>query len=598
MVAFLFAQPGEQDTTGMKKKTPDFKHWDVSTHYGPADTVEFTLTEGTWMNLDVSPDGKEIVFDLLGDIYVIPIEGGEARALTSGLAFDAQPRYSPDGSKISFTSDRGGGDNIWIMNRDGSEPRAVTNEDFRLLNNAVWTPDGQYLIARKHFTSRRSLGAGEMWMYHISGGKGLRLTKRKNDQQDAGEPWVSPDGRYLYFSEDMSGGSTFQYNKDPNKQIYVIRRLDLQTGKLTNYITGAGGAVRPQVSPDGQYLAFVRRIRNKSVLYLHKFETGEQWPIWDQLNKDQQETWAIFGVYPNYNWMPNSREIVIWAKGHIWRVNIHSREAKQIPFVVHARHAIARALRYKQPHVADDYFTARMLRHVVTSPDGQWLVFNAVGHLWKMKLPDGKPVRLTNDSQHFEFEPSFSPDGKWVVYTTWNDTALGAIYKVRLRGGKPQKLTERKGYYYSPRFSPDGLMVVYRRGQGNAILGFAYGVEPGIYWVAADGGQGNLIIEEGRDPYFNKAGDRIYFFTYEGEKKALKSCDLDGHDVRTHFTSQYATQIVVSPDEQWVAFQELFNVYITPYPHTGQPIELSSQSKAIPVKRVSRDAGNYIHWSG
>ncbi|MHC4066490.1 MAG: TolB family protein, partial [Planctomycetota bacterium] len=199
--------------------------WDVTAAIGPRKTVAFTVTEGTWMNVDVAPDGREIAFDLVGDIYLLPIAGGTARRITSGPAFDVQPRFSPDGNKISFTSDRAGGDNIWVMSRDGSDTTQITKEKFRLLNNAVWSPDGEYLIARKHFTSRRSLGAGEMWMYHRSGGSGIQLTKRKNNQQDAGEPEVSPDGRYLWWSEDMSGDTIFQYNKDPNRQIYVIRQL-------------------------------------------------------------------------------------------------------------------------------------------------------------------------------------------------------------------------------------------------------------------------------------------------------------------------------------------------------------------------------------
>jgi Tol biopolymer transport system component len=187
--------------------------------------------EGTWMNLDVSPDGREIVFDLLGNIYIMPIEGGEARVIRESLAYEIQPRFSPDGSKISFTSDAGGGDNIWVMNRDGSDARQVTDESFRLLNNAFWTPDGNYLVARKHFTSARSLGAGEIWMYHITGGSGIQLTERPNDQQDKGQPFVSPDGRYVYYSQDVYPGGMFQYNKDPNSQIYVINRYDREEGR-------------------------------------------------------------------------------------------------------------------------------------------------------------------------------------------------------------------------------------------------------------------------------------------------------------------------------------------------------------------------------
>ena len=189
--------------------------WDVS---NPGQSwnfkeVKFNTDEGTWMNLDVSPDGSQLVFDMLGDIYIMPINGAKAKVLRSGLPFEIQPRFSPDGKKISFTSDAGGADNIWIMNADGSNAKQITKESFRLLNNAVWTADGNYLIARKHFTSGRSLGAGEMWMYHISGGSGIQLTTKKNDQQDVNEPTVSKDGKYLYFCEDMYPGGYFQYTK-------------------------------------------------------------------------------------------------------------------------------------------------------------------------------------------------------------------------------------------------------------------------------------------------------------------------------------------------------------------------------------------------
>src|SRR5216110_1667981 len=198
-----------------------FEKWNVSKPISPArHDAAIDVTEGTWLSVDVSPDGKEIAFDLLGDIYTIPVAGGEAKALTTGIEWDMQPRYSPNGKWIAFTSDRAGGDNIWIMNRDGSKPQQVTKETFRLLNEPYWSPDSEYIVARKHFTSERSLGAGEMWLYHRSGGEGLQLTKKRNDQKDSGEPVFSPDGRYLYYSDDTTPGGIFEYNKDPNKQIY------------------------------------------------------------------------------------------------------------------------------------------------------------------------------------------------------------------------------------------------------------------------------------------------------------------------------------------------------------------------------------------
>lgn len=594
MAAAMIAVAGTIGAFAQEKS----KKWDVNAVHGPSKAIEFTTSEGTWMNLDVSPDGREIVFDLLGDIYIMPITGGTAKALTSEPAMNLQPRFSPDGKQISFTSDRAGGDNIWIMNRDGSDLKQITKEDFRLLNNAVWTPDGQYLIARKHFTSTRSLGAGEMWMYHTGhGGSGLQLTKRKNDQQDAGEPVVSPDGRYLYFSEDMSGGSTFQYNKDPYGQIYAIRRLDLQTGELRNEITGAGGAVRPQLSPDGNYLSFVRRVRLNSVLYLHDLTTGEQWPVFDGLSKDQQEAWAIFGPYPNYNWTPDSKKIVVCGQGKIWNIDVAARSATEIPFTVTVKQTLTEAIHFEyDAHPAT--FDVKMMRDAVTSPDGRWLVFSATGYLWKQRLPGGQPARLTNASGLSEFYPAFSPDSRWVTYATFHDTALGAIRKISINGGNSTVLTTRKGYYHTPQFSPDGQKVVYRRSGGNTLLGFTHGLEPGLYWVPANGGKETLITDSGRDPRFSGDGSRIYFMTGGGLNKKYRSIGIDGKDERTLFDLKYVNSIVPSPDDEWVAFTELFNVYVVPFVKTGQEITLNKDTKALPVKQVSRDAGNYLHWSG
>ncbi|MFO7261503.1 MAG: amidohydrolase, partial [bacterium] len=112
--------------------------WDVSAPHGPVREIEFVTEEGTWMSVSVSPDGRRIAFDLLGDIYVMPIEGGEATQLTSGPAYDVQPRFSPDGRYIAFTSDRDGLDNLWIMEADGSNPRQITKERERQVNSPIW----------------------------------------------------------------------------------------------------------------------------------------------------------------------------------------------------------------------------------------------------------------------------------------------------------------------------------------------------------------------------------------------------------------------------------------------------------------------------
>ena len=580
--------------------------WDVSTPDLPFKEVSITTDEGTWMSLDVNPDGSQIVFDMLGDIYTLPINGGKAKLIRGGHAFEVQPRYSPDGKSISFTSDAGGGDNIWVMDTDGSNAKQITKEDFRLVNNAVWAIDGNYLFVKKHFSSQRSLGAGEIWMYHKSGGKGIQLTKKKNEQQDVGEPWASPDGKYVYYSEDMYPGGNFQYNKDPNKQIYVIKRYNLEDGTTETVTGGPGGAIRPVISHNGDVLAFVKRVREKSVLYLHDIKTGKEWPIYDQLSKDQIEAWAIFGPYTGFNFTPDDNHIIIWSEGKIKKINVETFAVADIPFTATASHKIVNALKFKND-AAPDSFTSKAIRHAVTSPDGKTLIFNAAGYLWKKKLPKGKPKRLTSGTD-LEFEPSFSKDGKFLVYVTWNDETMGSIQKLNLSvsNSTPSQLTSEKGIFREPSFSPiDNNTIVFRKEKGNGHQGNVNTKEAGIYTLSISASEKKskpkLIVKKGAYPSFNKDASRIYYQTggylFGDLTKTLKSVNLNGKEEREIVKSKYGHRIIPSPDDNWVAFTNLYKVYIAALPQAGKVIELDGKATNVPVAQVAKDAGINLQWS-
>ena len=587
-------------TFSQKEKIKKSKNWDVNNPHKDWSYKTFNLNtdEGTWMNLDISPDGKTIVFDMLGDIYTMPVTGGRAKALRTGLAFEVQPRYSPDGTYISFTSDAEGGNNIWVMTADGQNAKAITKEKYRLLNNAVWTPDGKSLVARKHYTSERSVGAGEMWQYPLVGSAGLQITKRKNDQQDVNDPSISPDGRYLYYAEDMYPGGFFQYNKDPNSQIYVIKQYDFTTGKTKTITGGPGGAARPIISRDGKNLAFVKRIREQTVLYIHDLATGEEKPIYFDLDKDQQEAWAVFGVYPYFSWMPNNRDLVFWSAGKIHSINIDSKVIKNIPFEIDTSIKLTETHQVKRKAFTEN-FSSKMIKDVKTSPNGNTIIFTSLGHIYKKTLPNGIPARISNLSD-FEADPSFSPDGKSVLFVTWNDENLGAIYSINLDGSGLKKLTKQKGIYRTPVYDGSGSKIAYRKESGNGDQGFDFTKMTGIYTMNYTGSYPKRISESGEFPQFSEDNKRVFFQTggafFGNLTKKLKSVDLSGNDEKSHFTSKLANRIVPSPDNKWVAIIHLHKVYIAPFIQNGQEINLDIKTKSFHVESLSEEAGIDIHW--
>ncbi len=584
--------------TENSKDKDDDKKWDVNNPPGETSLATIKTDNGTWMNLDVSADGQTIVFDLLGDIYTLPIAGGKASNITNSMAWDMQPRFSPDGKSIAFTTDQGGGDNIWTMNIDGSNQQQVTKEKFRLLNQPAWSVDGNYIIARKHFTGMRSIGSGEIWMYHKSGGDGVQLNKRPNEQKDLGEPIFTPDGKYVLYSRDATPGKYFEYSKDSNNQIYDIEAIDLKTGEIDVWVSGAGGAVRPTPSPDGKTLAFVRRVRNQSTLFLQDRESGQLTPIYDNLERDMQETWAIHGVYPSFAWANDGKDIVFYAKGKIHKINIKSKDVAEIPFQVDDTRKISKAVTVKI-NPAPEEFNAKMLRWLQKSPDGKMAVFVSLGYIYTVKLPDGTPKRLTKQTQNFEQYPKFSTDGKSIVYTTWNDKDLGTV-RIASLSGKSKQITSKPGHYVNPSIASDNKTVVFEAIGGGYLTSPLYSQDKGIFVIDRKSGNRTLITKSGSEPFFAEDSKRVFFTTSDKKGEVittqLESTDLTGNKGEKHYSGKWISNYSVSPDNQWLAFIQNFQVYVTPFIHSGKFISTGSKASNLPLQKFSKNAGNYLTW--
>ena len=588
------------------------KPWSVEADHGPSRVVSFTTDEGTWLSLDVSPDGHTVVFSLLGDLYTMPIEGGAARRITTGTAYDVQPRFSPDGRWIAFASDRSGIENLWVADPNGQGARQVSREKDATVNSPAWSPDGDYLVGRKRLTDTSSLGTVELWMWHARGGGGVRITE-KDKQPDAADPTFSRDGRFVYFS---ARDARYAYNRNVDEGIWQLKRYDRVTGQILPLTGQFGGAATPMLSPDGRELAYTRRVRSQTVLEVMDLASGSVRRVAEGLQRDNQEGFAFHGVFPGYAWTPDGAAFVATAANKIWRVDARTGARTPIPFTAEVEQRVTDAIRF-QKRIGGDTLRARIVRWPVESPDGKRLVFSAAGHLYVMDLPSGTPRRLTA-VEDLEYSPSFSADGRQLAFVTWNDETGGHVWTVAIgadgSAGAPRRVTEVPSQYANPAFSPDGSKLVFVKSSGAALRGEDLGSElwHEIHWVPAAGGASHFVVgvaSRGANrrmprPAFARDGERIFYVDgdppakpFEIPKTVLASAKLDGTDRRVHLKWARAEEASVSPDGRWVAFSELHNAYVTALPETGAPVDVALEGGALPIAQLSDEGGEWVGWA-
>lgn len=481
--------------------------------------LEFNTKEGTWVSVDVHPDGKTIAFDMLGDLYTMPITGGKATRITDGMAYDTHPRYSPDGKSIVFTSDRSGSDNAWIMNLETEEFTQITKGNNEWVQSAVWSTDGDYLVVSK---GRRNF---KLFMYHKDGGGGFQLIDSPSSLKVI-EPAFSADGRYIYFSQ---RNGAWNYNAQLPQ--YQIGMYDRENGQRATITSRYGSAFTPTLSPDGKWMVYGSRYEDQTGLVLRDLKSGDERWLAYPIQRDEQESIAPLGVLPAMSFTTDSKEVITSWDGKLYRVGIADGKTTEIPLDVDVKLEMGPRLKFEYPISDDPDMIVTQIRDGVPSPDGTKLAFTALNRLYVMNIPDGEPKRLS-DFDMTEAMPTWSPDGKMVAFVTWSDTEGGAIYKVNVDGRpRPVKLTKESAIYQTPAWAPKNR-IVFTKGSAQNLKdasgpGAARASED-LAWISADGGDINFIMKtQGKGgPHFVKGNDRIYLSGFNG----LSSVRWDGTD--------------------------------------------------------------------
>jgi Tol biopolymer transport system component/imidazolonepropionase-like amidohydrolase len=590
--AYALAQDTTAADTAKKKEKP--------LPLEAARTISFTTDEGSWLSLDVSPDGQTIVFELLGDLYTLPIGGGQATRLTSGMAFDAQPRFSPDGNWVVFTSDRSGGENIWIMSMDRQDTVQITKGKNSLYQSPEWTPDGDFIVASK---VEGGLGVSKLWMYHRDGGSGVKLVKEPENLKMVGAAF-GPSERYIWYAQRTG---SWQYNAQFPQ--YQLAMYDRDTGKRYSQTAMYGSAFRPTLSPDGSWLAFGSRHDAHTGLRVRNLATGEERWLAYPVQRDDQESRATRDVLPSMSFTPDSRALVASYDGKIWSIPVDGSSPSEIPMTVDVEVELGPELDFDYPVSDDPTFTVKQIRDATPSPDGQRLAFTALDRLWVMDYPDGTPQRLTA-AEASEHQPTWSPDGSWIAFVTWSLDG-GHIYKTRASGGGAQQLTETGGFYRLPAWSPDGNRIAAVRSSAQDFLEERRGTGAELVWVPAEGGAVTRIAPtEGRSaPHFSSDPNRVFVY---GGGEGLVSMRWDGTDAKSHLKVTgakvpgaqqpiTASSVFISPDGEKALAEVNNNLYVVTVPYVGGETPTVSvanpEGASFPVKRLTQVGGQFPRWS-
>ncbi len=584
----------------------------------PERTISFTTSEGTWISLDVSPDGKQIIFDMMGDLYSIPITGGKAKKLTSGMAYEVHPKFSPDGKSIVFISDKSGSDNIWTMDLATEEMKQVTEDSNQNYFSADWSPEGDYIVGAK---GRRNI---KLYLYHKDGGSGAQLIKEPANLKTI-DPAFSHDGKTIYFSR-----RTGAWNYNAQLPQYQIGSYDMEDATTAIVTSRYGSAFTPVLSPDGKWMVYGSRFETETGLVARNLQTGDEEWLAYPVQRDDQESIATLGVLPAMSFTPDSKELITSYGGKIYRISMEGKKATEIPFEVDLNIALGPEVTFKYSIEDNAEAQVTQIRDAVPSPDGKQLAFTALNRLYVMDFPNGKPRRLTNHN-FTEAHPAWSPDGKNIVFTTW-ETEEGHLYKVGVNSSNLTRLTKSPGIYSNPSWSYKSDRIAFTKGSAqnyrNSTGGFDSRNREDLAWIPANGGEVTLIAKaRGRNnPHFTTVDDRIYV----NNQDQLLSIRWDGTDEKTHLKVKGITtfgsadvadhhivhedpnytepedkaskpsEIRISPDGKRAIAKINNDIYTVLIPRFGTTAEISVANvdkASFPAKQLTQIGGEFPAWS-
>lgn len=576
----------------------------------PARKIAFETSTGTSLSLDVSPGGVEIIFDMLGDIYALPADGGEAVRLTSGLAVDTQPVFSLDGATIVFLSDRSGAENLWLMDADGGNPRQISYyDDNPTFVSPEWTRDGSAVLVSRFWPDRN---AYELWQFNAVPGDMGHVARAADIEADPHtsslDATAAPDGQTVYLASLTEGSPSFD-----ELSAWQIVSLDLTTGEeaiLLPALQGEGEVIprfRPAVSPDGRHLAFAERRTGRTRLMLLDLASGETREL-AELDPDSLEASLWHDAAPRFDFSPDSRSLYANIAGGISRIDIESGEVTPLPLSAQIDQDLGKLVRH-QAEIEEGEVQARLIQAPAVTPDGAQAAFSALGHLYTQPLSGtATPTALRSDGVT-GYHPAWSPDGAQIASVSWTNAEGGQIWISSADGTSLRPVTEDGAFYTHPVFTPSGDALIAVRSPAEkrreTYMEFGQLREAELVLLPLDG-SAETVLTSGRiggTPHFRGVGGEVLVNSGEGVISVSLETGETSPVTQAIGPNWYfahgpaaADDLRVSPDGHWALAQIAQQLHIYEIP-AGDFAEVDLSNPAVRHAKLTSIGADYFGWS-
>ncbi len=423
----------------------------------PQQTISIRVKEGTTLAFDLSPNGRSIVFDLLGQLWLIPAQGGKARPITNAvrdIAEDLDPSFSPDGRRVVFRGERNGRTGIWLLDLDSKVTRQLTQlpnpEGFE--GNASWSSDGRTIAfarAVPDFANKR--WRSDVLLFDVAAGSFKELSIAGIQNPQVRDPvWVH-DGRAIAFvarnARAKAGG-----------RVWIVAARGGQASPVTEESIQA---IAPTFTADGQRMAyFAPDSSGRMQVWVQQISSADTVvgaPIQVTNHADVTTT--------RMRWIKDGSALLYSADGRLWKVKASGGQPREIPFT--AELSITRSRSVLPPaHFAEPGHpeSARGFMGLALSPDSRQIGMLALGKLWI--IPVGGTPRVVATVPFAANSLAWSPAGTEVAWSS-GIADEADLFATNLATGVTRQVTSLAGRELYPAYSPDGRQLAFVHAQND-----------------------------------------------------------------------------------------------------------------------------------